>query len=274
MGGAMTYRRLRPGIAALSRQVAAARRVFQPEGALPQALLIGAQKAGTTSLFRAIAAHSAITPARQKEIHFFDENWSRGESWYRRSFPAGDFGFEATPAYLFHPHAARRAAEMVPHARLIVVLRDPVARAMSHHRYETRRGYETLPFAAALAAEARRTDAAWAACLRDPAAWNSALKRHSYLRRGQYAEQIARWRAHFPAEQMLILEDRDLHSAPGPTLKRVFAHLGLPAEDVPFGRANATTPAPPRHDPALYAHFAADGAALTRAVGARFSWLA
>ena len=274
---------MRPRLAASVQGLRHIGQGIRAVGDLPAVLLIGAQKAGTTSLFNAIAAHPAITAAQRKELHFFDENWQRGRTWYRRGFVSNPTGLnlEATPAYLFHPHAAARAAVTVPDARLIVVLRDPVRRALSQHRYETRRGYETLSFEDAVAAEPDRTNDDWLQAQIDPAHWPAALKRHSYLRRGHYAQQLARWRAHFPANRMLVIEDRELHADAAATMDRVFGFLGLDPVSVPFGRANATGrgvalgPADiaPKLEQALRAGFADDGAALRATYGDRFSWL-
>src|SRR5947209_1159841 len=137
--------------------------------ALPDFLIIGAQKAGTTSLYRYLAAHPDIVASTRKEVHFFDINFWRGEWWYRSLFPLRRrlqrrpplrnrpaITGEASPYYLFHPFAPERAAQLLPDAKLIVLLRDPVERAWSHYRHEVANGRETMTFPDALAAEPAR----------------------------------------------------------------------------------------------------------------------
>jgi len=98
---------------------------------------IGAQKSGTTSLHDLLVQHPAIAGANKKEVHFFEWRYQRGVAWYRAQFPyrrlAGkSIAGEASPYYLFHPLCAERIAVCFPHMKLIAVLRDPAARALSH----------------------------------------------------------------------------------------------------------------------------------------------
>ena len=271
---------LRPRVASAARGLQNLAFLRHPRGPLPHAIVIGAQKGGTTALAAALARHPALAPARRKEAHFADWNWHRGEGWYRRLFRdrPGERGFEATPNYLFFPHAAARLARVVPGARLIALLRDPVERAVSHHRYERQRGGETLSFAEAIAAEAKRTDGDWARALDDPGAWTTALQRHSYLRRGLYGEQLERWHAHFPADQILVLDSAELFARPEEVLCRVLDFLGVPRRpDLRLAPCNVSRPdgSRPAEVPAsLYAHFAEDARLLARRHGTGFRWLA
>ncbi|CAA9548766.1 MAG: hypothetical protein AVDCRST_MAG59-1558, partial [uncultured Thermomicrobiales bacterium] len=106
-----------------------------PEWPGPDFIVIGAQRAGSTSIYRYLEQHTLVIPAAVKEVKYFSYFHHRPRGWYRRQFPdslppGGQTG-EATPYYLFHPHAARRIRERAPHARLIAVLRNPVDRAYS-----------------------------------------------------------------------------------------------------------------------------------------------
>jgi hypothetical protein len=213
------------------------RRATSSRRSLPDFVVIGAMKSGTTTLYNHIVGHPAVRPAFTREVHFFDDNYSRGVSWYRANFPLdrGAHGTErswvtgeASPYYLLHPLAPARAADVVPAARLIAVLRHPVDRAYSHYQHERAKGTESLSFADALAAEPERIREAWdqlAAGVVDEA---PSLKHYSYLTRSRYDEQLERWLAHFPPEQLLVLKAEDLYQQPGATMARVFAHLGLP----------------------------------------------
>ncbi|MEJ2557594.1 MAG: sulfotransferase domain-containing protein, partial [Anaerolineae bacterium] len=118
---------------------------------LPDFLIIGAQKCGTDSLFRYLGGHPCIKLASSKEAHYFDLKFDKGINWYRSHFPLIPYKYsvkrlrkqdlitgEATPYYLFHPHAPGRAAAIVPHVKLIVLLRNPADRAYSHYNHEVK----------------------------------------------------------------------------------------------------------------------------------------
>jgi hypothetical protein len=131
---------------------------FRP---LPDFLLLGAQKAGTTALYEYLRRHPQITGPSWKEVSFFDRHWARGESWYRGNFPnlartRGKLVGEASPSYVLHPLAPQRVQELVPDARLIVLVRNPVDRAFSQYNHEVALGREPLPFEEALDAEDER----------------------------------------------------------------------------------------------------------------------
>ncbi len=110
----------------------------EPEiGALPDFVIIGAHKGGTTSLYHLLTQHPHVERAPVKELHFFNrpKRFDKGIEWYRQCFPQPRWKDgrrtitgEATPYYLFHPHAAERMAEAIPQARLIALLRNPVDR--------------------------------------------------------------------------------------------------------------------------------------------------
>src|SRR5688572_19406956 len=107
-------------------------------GRLPDFVVIGSMRAGSTSLARYIGAHPSVYMPPKKELHFFDWNWDRGLDWYRAQFrdatPGAIIG-EATPIYIVYREAMERLAKACPEARLLVVLRDPVSRAYSHYWY-------------------------------------------------------------------------------------------------------------------------------------------
>lgn len=210
-----------------------------PTGTLPDFLVIGGQRCGTTSLHHYLAAHPAVRPATGKELQFFSLHFGRGERWYRAHFPPpapGQHSFEASPYYLFHPSVPARVAGTLPAARFVALLRDPVERAYSHYLHTRSYGAEPLPFGDAIAAEEARL----AAALRDgpdtPMA-HAALRNHSYLARGRYAEQLDRWFAHLPRERILVLRSEDLYADPAAAYAGILRFLGLePFTPVVFGR--------------------------------------
>jgi hypothetical protein len=221
--------------------------------ALPTYLVIGAQRCGTTSLYEYVCAHPSGCRARGHEVHYFTLNSTRGLGWYRGHFPtlvefnrttrregAVAVG-EASPYYLFHPLVPERVRSALPDVRLIVLLRDPVARAYSHYQREVAVGAESLSFEEALDAEPGRLAGEEERLKRD-AGYNSFAHRNfSYVARGLYAEQLRRWFALFPRDQVLMLRSENLAGNPVPVMREVFAFLGLrPHPVVPLPRFSSS----------------------------------
>jgi len=211
-----------------------ARRLTASRRALPSFLIIGAQKSGTTSLFEYLSEHPRVAPPLRKEVHYFDSNFSRGEEWYRAFFPVlprgqGSITGEATPYYLFHPLVPTRAAALMPDARLIVLLRDPVSRAFSHYQHAVRKGMESRSFADAVTDELRVIGAEHDRLLADPTYQSPVHQHRSFVTRGQYVEQLERWSAAYQRSQMLILESERLFSDAAGTYAQVLDFLTLPA---------------------------------------------
>jgi hypothetical protein len=217
----------------LGRRVTASRR------RLPDFIVIGAQRCGTTSLYEYLTEHPAILPASRKEVHYFDVHYDRGSEWYRTHFPlAGDGSMtgEATPYYLAHPLVPLRVRALLPEVRLVVMLRDPVERAVSHYHHEVSTGDETLPLETALAVEGKRLDGEEDR-LRSRTLYRSNAHQHfGYVARGHYAEQLERWFALFPREQILVLNSNALFADPPGHMRRVFDFLGLPDRELPAYR--------------------------------------
>ena len=202
---------------------------------LPDFLILGAQKAGTTALYAYLRWHPSVTGPSWKEVSFFDRHWRRGVPWYRGHFPlrrAGRLVGEASPGYLFHPLAPERVRETVPGAKLIVLLRDPVDRALSHYHHEVALGREPLSFEEALDAEAERTRGEEERLVREPGYFSHAWWDHAYVARGRYAEQLERWLAVFPRQQLLVLASEQLATDPSATYRRVLDFLGAAPHDL------------------------------------------
>jgi hypothetical protein len=209
----------------------------------PDFMVIGAQRSGTSSLYRYLASHPEGRPSVRKETEYFTRSYARGPAWYRAHFTLRRSGraFEATPDYLFHPLAPARVATDLPECRLVVLLREPAARARSHWQHMTRIGFEHLSFADALAAEPDRTAADLARLEAGQPVVEGPLLRYSYRARGYYADQLERWLAVFPAEQILVLRSEDLFRDPGATLTRVEQFVGL-SSWLPSSFANWSVP--------------------------------
>jgi hypothetical protein len=245
----------------------------------PDFAIIGTQRGGTTSLHAYLRAHPHVQTPATKELHFLTDRFARGRDWYLGQFPAevplGTITGEATPYALFHPAAPRRLHTVAPDAKLIVLLRNPVDRAYSHYLLETSRGHETLSFAEALAAEPSRLAGEEARLLADPTYVSAAHNHASYLSRGDYASQLARWFATFPQDQFLILRSEDLYERTAETFAQVTSFLGLPtAATIPFQAHNRTAgpPLDPTIRTRLAQHFAPLNENLAKLLGWKETW--
>lgn len=178
-------------------------------GALPTFVIIGAMKCGTTSLHYYLGMHPEIGMSAEKELAYFAEewNWKRGEPWYRRQFdPARPVRGEASPHYTCHPQyqgVPERMHALLPEAKLIYLVRDPVERIVSHYCHDVVRGFERAPLAEAVLAPDSK-----------------------YLQRSQYHRQIGRYLPYYPPEAVLVVDQADLRDDRRETLRRVFAFVG------------------------------------------------
>lgn len=207
--------------------------------ALPDLIIIGAMKSGTSSLFDYLSQHPQLFPSRTKEVHFFDgggnpdvDTFLKKQAWYRAHFSlkkhmsAGSKAFEATPLYIFNPLAPKRIFDLVPKVKIIAVLRNPTERAISHYFHEKRANREPLSIYEALQAEEKRLEPV----IRDKDYKSETFIHYSYKSRGLYKKQIERYLNYFPWQQTLVLSSDELFSEPGSTLKRVFDFVGVDTE--------------------------------------------
>lgn len=245
----------------------------------PDFLIVGAQKAGTTSLYNVLKQHPAVLPARKKEIHYFSQFYRKGLPWYLEHFPLREdhqLSGEASPFYLFHPQSARRIAETYPDIKIIILLRDPVERAISHYHQQYRRGHEKLSMLEAFQHEPKRITKGWEKLLRDEQTSASKLQQCSYLKRGEYLAQLLRYEMHFPASQIYLMESRDFFDETLPCLRRLYEFLQIDLDFVP----QDLWPRKPGHyaetDPTaldyLRVYYHPHNEALYRHLGRRFDW--
>ncbi|GGK14548.1 deacetylase sulfotransferase [Pilimelia terevasa] len=235
---------------------------------LPSFLICGGQRCGTTSLYRALAAHPAVLKAvLHKGVHYFDVGYDRGPGWYRGHFPSQRAAarveaatgvpaqtFESSPYYMYHPLAARRIAASLPRVRLLVLVRDPVERAYSQHAHEVARGFETLEsFPDALAAEPARLAGEEERLATDPSHYSFSHQHHAYVSRGEYAPRLARLADVLGRDRIHVVESERFFATPEKVYDEVLGFLGLPAlGHPPFARHNAR-PRPAPMDPGLRA---------------------
>jgi hypothetical protein len=258
---------------------------------LPSFLICGGQRCGTTSLYRALAAHPAVLKAvLHKGVHYFDTSYHRGMSWYQGHFPlrrnaariAEQLGhpvqtFESSPYYLYHPHAGNRIARDLPRAKLIVLVRNPVERAYSQHAHELARGFETeADFAQALQLEPARLHGQRERLLTDQHAYSFAHQHHAYRARGEYAIYLDQLAQQVGRERILVIESELFFTDPKPVYDRVVEFLGLPELGYPdFEQHNARPRGAPMDSglrAELTAHYAPHDRALARWLGRTPSW--
>lgn len=271
-----------------------ARRATSGARPLPEFAIIGAQKSGTTSLYNYLAAGPGVLPSFTPETHFFDVWYDRGEGWYRSRFPttasraaASRSGGHAaitgenSPFYMVHPLVPGRMRATLPDVRLIVLLREPVDRAVSAHNHNRGLGIETATFEEAIDRELRiweeiqRLANDPEAAERDPEKTLTVLRRFTYLTRGQYADQLERWFAEFPRERFLIMGSRDLFVDPGGTLARACGFLGIPAHalsEYEAMRAAKYADIDPALRTRLTEHFAPHNERLAALLGGQPNW--
>jgi hypothetical protein len=260
--------------------------------ALPDFLIIGTKRGGTTSLWNYLIQHPLVPrlfPAwNTKTSHYFEENWHRGEQWYRSHFPtdrrraalrrthgAPPSAGEAAPLYMFHPLAPARVEALIPGVRLIVLLRDPVERAYSHWKERRTEGKEPLSFAEALAAEPARTAGERERLIAEPELFSEPYDWYTYRARGRYLEHLEPWLERFDRSQFLFLLSEELYRDPAVNYGRVLRFLGLPAYELSsYDVYNDRRSAP--MDPALRdeltEHFRPHNQALATRLGIPLDW--
>ena len=201
------------------------------EGPLPDFVVIGTQKGGTSFFYRLLTEHPLVRGGAAKELHFFDNKFAEGVGWYRKCFSEGErvdgqrtITGEASPSYLFDPRVPERMARTVPEARLIALLRNPVDRAYSHYQMEVRRGKEARSFEEATEEEMTSAEGEG----------NTVDVRYAYLTRGLYAEQLERFSFFANRDRLLVVKSETLFTRRLEVLQRVMTFLWLPSFEATF----------------------------------------
>lgn len=230
---------------------------------LPDFMIIGTKRGGTTSLWNYVIQHPLVMPMYPesrglKSPWYFYVNYAKGDDWYRSHFATErqldrleeEHGSrpvtgEACPYYLYDPRIPERVHARMPGTKLIVVLRDPVKRAYSHFWERTGEGDETLTFEEALAAEAGRTAGELERMAADEYYYSKPHDFFSYRDRGIYLPQLQRWASLYPRDQMLIMPAEDLYGNEQAAVDEVCGFLGLPSYSVNVEKRHNHLPAPP-----------------------------
>ncbi|MBD1869399.1 tetratricopeptide repeat protein [Cyanobacteria bacterium FACHB-471] len=196
----------------------------------PDFFILGVGKAGTTSLYKYLVKHPQVLPALQKEVNFFSHYFDEGLPWYLAQFPCEIEGLkfltgEATPCYLAFPEADQKLFSLFPDAKLILLLRNPVDRTISHYHDIVRAHYEERSLETAIFSELEILKDATEETLTDGSYFS---KSWSYVLNSLYVYSIRRWTKLFPKENFLIIKSEDLYANPAKVVADTFNFLGLP----------------------------------------------
>lgn len=226
----------------------------------PDFLIIGTKRGGTTSMWNWLVEHPGVLPmfpaARgRKSTDFFFDGGRAGERWYRSHFHSAAFRAavarrrghpvvtgEASPLYMYDPRVCAQVSQLMPQVKVIIQLRNPVKRALSHWQERVNQGVEPLSFSDALAAEAERTDGQLERMMQDPSYYSQAFDWYSYRDRGIYRPQVERWLAAFPAEQLMIVQSEEFSRDQQGTMDHVSDFLGIPRFQRPEYRRHNESP--------------------------------
>ncbi len=194
---------------------------------LPEFLIVGAPKCGTTALAESLGQHPGLFIPERKELSFFDVNWERGAGWFASYFDAardGQLRCEATPDYFATPIAAERIAETNPTCKLIVLARDPIKRAQSHYWFRWNSGRERRSFDQVIA---------------DETASPTALAAGYVVRHGMYGQNLDVYRARFGADLIHIVAFDELVREPARVIEGCQRFLGVAQHELVLEQANA-----------------------------------
>jgi tetratricopeptide (TPR) repeat protein len=237
----------------------------------PDFIIIGAQKCGTTSLYHYLAQHPKILPSIIKEINFWSREFHHGLEWYLAQFPPSPkkqklLTGEATPGYLDYTKVPERLFQTFPKMKLIVLLRNPVNRAISHYYHWIRDGWESRPLQEVIDVEIQQLEQ------QNYNYWN---KHNGYISRGIYVKFLKKWMSIFPKEQFLIIKSEDFYDNPATTLSQVYHFLEIPNRKIedykPYNSGNYSS-----IDPAiiqtLQNYFKPYNHELEDFLGMKFNW--
>jgi hypothetical protein len=248
---------------------------------LPAVVIVGAQKAGTTQLLANLIRHPRVMAGVKKEVDFFSRNAERPVEWYRSHFPLQStvarrkaHVIEASPSYMPIPRALRQMQTVLPMARVIVILRDPVSRAFSHYQHRKTRHLESRSFEQAVADELRSNASLPA---RGVALRADAASMWEYVARGYYALQLELLFSLYPRERVLVLDSADLFADTAAACQHVFDFLEVEPFEVQsekvYNRGYYREKIDPRIAERLRAHYRPYDELLQSLLGRQFDWM-
>lgn len=252
---------------------------------LPDLFIAGAQKAGTSSLFDTLLGHPQILGTKFKEHYFFQnpDHFALGMGHYKTGFGTRWYSnkeyqkcrkkvhsIDATANYFEFPASAERIRSVIPAAKVIILLRDPVQRAWSHYRMAVRNGFEKADFPTALLQEEERIG--WGASKGNH---NYAFQRLAYRTKGIYADFLPAWLKVFKEDQLLVLQSERLFSEPEVILPIVLKFFELDSFPIRLSHVNAD-PDPVFPDPEteenLRKFYYIHNERLYKLLGQRYDW--
>ena len=261
------------------------RRATAKYRSMANCVIIGAQKAGSSSLHYYLSQHPQVQKTFGKEIHYFDgsitdnfDTFAKGENWYRSHFPLNynmaqnDICLDATPMYMFNPLVAKRMYQQIPNSKIIVLLRNPVERAISHYFHTKKMGWETLPIEQALKQESARLQTA----LDKKDYKDKNFRVYSYKKRGLYWQQIQQFLQYYPKDQFLFVQSEQLFRDPLHVLSKIYEFLNIDSFTVPDveaknrGTKNQFIPQTVYKE--LAEHFAEPNKALFQGIDEVYDW--
>ncbi len=229
----------------------------------PDFVIAGAQRCGTTSLFRALAKHPAMMPnaINAKGVHYFDTSYHKNMEWYSAHFPSQAerdrhadkvgqraIAGEASPYYLYHPAGAERMAKAIPNTKIVVLLRNPVKRAISHHLHMVWEGHEPVEDVdKALDLESTRLAGIEERLLADPTFVSRPHQHFSYMARGHYAQQLERLFEHIDRKNVLVMTAEQMIGDSQNSLSAIQTFIGFePDPSIKLEKRNASSKFEPR----------------------------
>jgi hypothetical protein len=199
-------------------------------------LIIGAQRAGSTFLHDLLSARTSANPSPlRKEVHYFDNKYYKGIEWYRKCFGTekGKIkNFETSPYYLYHPAVPKRVSEEIPDVKLIIILRNPVDRAISQYKWMRQIGLEKRNAEDAFKKDVSRMhleeNEEYLKEFDNPLHFSYSHAYNSYIRRSMYGIQLNRWLKYFDEQQIKIVSSKLVFNRPKVVVQKIknFLRLG------------------------------------------------
>ena len=216
------------------------RKITSENRIMPDFLIPGFPRCGTTSLFNYLIKHECILSPLAKEPSFFNSDFFRGLKWYKSFFPtkfekklmqkrfnSKILTGEATPMYIFDPKSPIRIKKILPNVKLIFLLRNPIERAFSHYSSIRKRGLESLSFENAIKIEEERLEGEYEKMLENQNYYSKKFHFYGYLAGGHYYKLLKNWFTEFEKKQILIIKSENMFKNPSIELKKICSFLGI-----------------------------------------------
>lgn len=241
----------------------------------PDFIIAGAAKCGTSSIYHYLSRHPQVLLSHKKELDFYWQHYERGIDWYLAHFPTisdrPDFRTgEATPNYLRFPEVAQRIKDTFPQIKIIILLRNPVDRAISWHYHKLNTGLTKLDLATAIATEIDRL-----ATVSEAEITNTGYYNPDNIMSSLYIYKLKPWMEILGREQFLILKSEDFYLNPGANMEQVFKFLDLPGcllNNYPKVNSGSYQDADPALREILVKYFAPYNRQLEKYLGMEFGW--